>query len=82
MRILVYGAGVLGSYLAHILRKTDNNVTLLARVKWKECLEQKGLRIKHFGKPGITVDHPKIIDKLAPNDVYVMIFVVMHVMEI
>ena len=41
MRILVYGAGVLGCELAHVLlQNKKNDVTLLARGEWKEriCL--------------------------------------------
>ncbi len=30
MKVLVYGAGVLGSYLAHVLVYAGNDVTLLA----------------------------------------------------
>ncbi|TVX98639.1 ketopantoate reductase family protein [Cohnella terricola] len=31
MRALVYGAGVIGSYLTHILKQGGNDVSLLAR---------------------------------------------------
>jgi len=31
MRVLVYGAGVVGSYLAHYLYKSGKDITLLAR---------------------------------------------------
>lgn len=31
MKILVYGAGVIGSYLTHMLCAAGNDVTLLAR---------------------------------------------------
>ena len=33
MKILVYGAGVLGSYLAHTLIDAGNDVFILVRVK-------------------------------------------------
>jgi len=33
MKILVYGAGVLGSYLAHVLVRGGNDVFLLAGAK-------------------------------------------------
>ena len=46
MRILVYGAGVLGCELAHVLlQNKKNDVTLLARGEWKERIAQKGLVI-------------------------------------
>ena len=48
MRILVYGAGVLGCELAHVLMQNKKNVvTLLARGEWKEMIDQKGLVIRH-----------------------------------
>lgn len=31
MKVLVYGAGVIGSYLTHVLCAAGNQVTLLAR---------------------------------------------------
>ena len=50
MRILVYGAGVLGCELAHVLMQNKKNVvTLLARGEWKEMIDQKGLVIRHWG---------------------------------
>ena len=49
MRILVYGAGVLGCELAHVLMQNKKNVvTLLARGEWKEMIDQKGLAIRHW----------------------------------
>ena len=49
MRILVYGAGVLGCELAHVLMQNKKNVvTLLARGEWKEMIDQKGLVIRHL----------------------------------
>ncbi len=51
MRILVYGAGVLGCELAHVLLQNKKNVvTLLARGEWKEMIDQKGLVIRHWAQ--------------------------------
>lgn len=41
MKVLVYGSGVIGCYLAHVLCTAENDVTLLARGQWKEQLQQK-----------------------------------------
>ena len=60
MRILIIGAGVLGSNLAHSIKKC-NDVTILARNKTYENLKNNGLII---------------IDKLEENDIYDVIFVV------
>ena len=47
MKILVYGCGVIGSYLTHILCRTGNDVTVCARGRTKKLLENCKLRIKH-----------------------------------
>ena len=74
MKILIIGAGVLGSNLAHCLKK-GNDITILARNKTYETLKNNGLIIKHkLGKK--TVDYFKVINKLEENDIYDCIFVV------
>ena len=74
MKILIIGAGVLGSNLAHSIKR-GNDVTILARNKTYENLKNNGLIIKHkLGKK--TVDHFNVIDKLDENDIYDAIFVV------
>ena len=74
MRILIIGAGVLGSNLAHSIKKC-NDVTILARNKTYENLKNNELIIKHkLGNK--TVDHFNVIDKLDENDIYDVIFVV------
>lgn len=74
MKILIIGAVVLGSNLAHLLKK-GNDITILARNKTYETLRKNGLIIKHkFGKK--TVDNFKVIERLEENDIYDCIFVV------
>lgn len=46
MKILVYGAGVLGCNLARDLFHAGKDVTLLARGNWAEEIRKNGLRIK------------------------------------
>ena len=46
MKILVYGAGVLGCNLARNLLRAGKDVTLLARENWAAEIKQNGLRIK------------------------------------
>ena len=76
MRILVYGAGVLGCELAHeLLQNKKNVVTLLARGEWKERIDQKGLVIRHWAQRKTTMDRVQTIDTLAPDDCYDLIFV-------
>ena len=74
MRILIIGVGVLGSNLAHSIKK-GNDITILARNKTYENLKNNGLIIKHkLGKK--SVDHFNVIDKLEENNIYDVIFVV------
>ncbi|CAM4395533.1 2-dehydropantoate 2-reductase [Paenibacillus endophyticus] len=77
MRILVFGAGVLGSYLAHALVRGDHDVTVLARGKRAEQLEKDGLVIRHYFQRRTTVDRVNVIHALQPEDLYDLIFVVM-----
>ena len=79
MRILVYGAGVLGCELAHVLlQNKKNDVTLLARGEWKERIDQKGLVIRQWAQRKTTVDRVRTIDVLAPEDFYDLVFVVLQ----
>lgn len=52
MKILVFGAGVLGCNLARNLFRAGRDVTLLARGSWAREIQQKGLRIKDTFSPG------------------------------
>lgn len=74
MKVLIIGAGVLGSNLAHSLKKR-NDVTILARNETYENLKNNGLIIKLKFK-GKTIDHFKVIDRLFEDDIYDVIFVV------
>ena len=78
MKILVYGAGVIGCELAHVLKRSGNDVTLLARGEWKETLKKRGLVIRHYLQRKTTMDRVKVIGELEPDDKYDIIFVVMQ----
>ena len=69
MRILVYGAGVIGCELTHMLVKANNKVTLLARGSWRDSIEKNGLVIRHHIQMRTTIDHVAIIEKLEPADI-------------
>ena len=77
MKVLVYGAGVIGSYLAHVLCAAGSDVTLLARGKWKDQLEKNGLRIRHHLQRWETLDHPKIIGDVPAGEHFDAVFAVM-----
>ena len=78
MRVLVYGAGVIGCELAHVLARANNDVTLLARGKWRDTIKTNGLVIRHYVQLYTTTDRVATIEKLAPDDIYDLIFVVMQ----
>lgn len=78
MKILVYGAGVLGCNLARNLFRAGKDVTLLARGAWAEQLKKNGLRIKNQILRHVSVSHLPIVTALAPQDSYDVIFVVVR----
>ena len=82
MKILVYGAGVIGCELAHMLVKAGKHVTLLARGEWKTTLEQNGLVIRHYAQLHTTTDQVRVVEQLPPDDVYDLIFVVMQYVQL
>ena len=67
MRILVYGAGVLGGNLASNLYRQGKDVTLLARGKWYEEIKRNGLSIHHYfgGKTNVKIP---VINQLKSDD--------------
>lgn len=82
MRILVYGAGVLGCNLARNLFRAGKDVTLLARGKWAEQLRANDLRIKDKFSPRVSVSRIPVVTELSPDDLYDVIFVVMRCTQI
>ena len=78
MKILVYGAGVLGCNLARNLFHAGKDVTLLARGNWAEEIKQNGLRIKDKFSPRTSVSRIPVVTALAPNAAYDVIFVVLR----
>ena len=78
MKILVFGAGVLGCNLARNLCRAGKDVTLLARGKWAEEIKQNGLRIKNQLLPFPSVTHIPVVTALSPDAAYDVIFVVVR----
>ena len=78
MKILVYGAGVLGCNLARNLFRAGKDVTLLARGNWAEEIRKNGLRIKDKFSLRTSVSCIPVVTTLAPDAQYDVIFVVLR----
>ena len=72
MRILIYGAGVIGSLYAALFAKTGYDVSIYARGKRLEVLQTKGLL--YLENKSIRKANVSICSKLADNDIYDFIF--------
>jgi 2-dehydropantoate 2-reductase len=77
MKILIYGAGVIGGQLCHALCACGNDVTVIARGAWAETLRTEGLRIRHYIQRKDTVDHPRVLEA-ADAERYDIVFAVMQ----
>ena len=78
MKILVFGAGVLGCNLARNMLRAGKDVTLLARGRWAEEIRKNGLRIKDKFSPRVSVSRIPVVTELGPDDRYDVIFVVLR----
>ena len=78
MKILGYGAGVLGCNLARNLLRAGKDVTLLARGNWAAEIKRNGLRIKDKFSLRTSVSRIPVVTELAPDAMYDVIFVVLR----
>ena len=69
MKILVYGAGVLGCNLARNLLRVGKVVTLLARGNWAAEIRQNGLRIKDKFSLCTSVSRIPVVTELKPEEI-------------
>ena len=65
-KICIFGAGAIGGYIAACLKKTDTEISLIARGPHKKAIEEKGLTFIKNGKSenfkfNVT-DDPKTLD--------------------
>ena len=73
MRILIYGAGVIGSLYAALFSNNKNiDVSVYARGRRLEELRKNGLR--YFDKGTVKVAEVRIIDAVKNDDIYDHIF--------
>lgn len=78
LKILIYGAGVIGSVFAGKLALAGNDVTVLARGKRFEELKSDGIVLVNPKTKKVEQATVYVIDTLLPNDLYDYIIVVMQ----
>lgn len=80
-KILIYGAGVIGSFLAHVLCQEGHDVSILARGRRYEQLKKEGLITKDYVTNIVHQDHPTILKEIG-DEKYDIVFVVMQYTQI
>ena len=68
MKTLVFGAGVIGAYLAHALCKGGNKVCILAREERAESLNRNGLVIYHHLQHKTTKDSVEAVTDIVGRE--------------
>lgn len=82
MKILVYGAGVLGCNLARNLFRAGKDAALLVWGSWAEELQTNGLRIKDTFSPRMSVSRIPVVTALKPEAPYDVIFAAVRYTQI
>lgn len=82
MKILIYGAGVIGSIYAARLHEAGCDVTLLARNKRYEDLKQNGIVLKNILTGKQSVIHVPLTSQLSTADFYDLIIVTVRLDQI
>ena len=75
MDILVYGAGVIGSFYAARLQQAGYNVSLLARGQRAVSLRTHGVQLENASTGEKTTTQVAVVEQLAPIDRYDVVIV-------
>lgn len=78
MKILFYGAGVLGSLYAARLRQAGHDVSVLARGQRLADLKEHGVVLREAGTDKRTVTRVGVVERLAPEDAYDLVVVIVR----
>lgn len=79
MKTLIYGAGVIGSLYASVLKQNGKNVTLLARGKRLEELKEHGLIVENLlEKKTYNTKIDLVENRLSEQDDFDLILVIMQ----
>lgn len=77
-KILVYGAGPLGSLFSARLQQGGNHVSILARGKRLAELHEDGIVLVDVQTQEQTVTRVNVVERLAPDDAYGLVLVIMR----
>ena len=77
-KILVYGAGPLGSLFAARLQQGGNDVSILARGRRLAELREHGIVLVDVLTQEQTVTRVNVVESLAPDDAYDLVLVIMR----
>ena len=80
MRILIYGAGVIGCLYATLFSEAGFDTTIYARGRRLEFFKQNGLL--YFKNKNIKKANVNIIHKLEDNDIYDFVFLTVKTNQI
>jgi len=82
MKILIYGAGVIGSMFAYKLKSGGNDVTVLARGRRLEQLKKYGIVIEDRIMDKQFRTDINVTDKLGPEDYYDVVLIIMQYQQV
>jgi len=77
LRILVYGAGPLGSFFASKLYESGLDVSILARGKRLSDIKEHGIVLERFNTGQKTVTRVPVVGSLGTEDPYNLVMVIM-----
>jgi len=77
MRLLVYGAGNIGSLYAARLAQSSHDVAILARGTRFEQIRQHGIELEDGVSGQRATTSPEVVARLDPNDAYDVVLVVL-----
>ncbi len=77
MKILVYGAGNIGSLYAAKLKNAGGDVAILARGKRLSEIREHGILLQDFVSGEETTTRVEAVERLAPDDAYEFVLVIL-----
>ena len=85
IKVLVYGAGVIGSLYAAQLNKSGHDITILARRQRLTDIQKHGIMLKDLNTGNQTSTRIKVTEHLEPKDTYDLVIIALpknHVSEV